>query len=268
MAKIKGKNTIDPVLNEFVYTAIFKADMEQKRAVGPKYLKNVMTEKAARSFADKSSREEKEHVLAHMGYEFYYVINKSGKTLKHIKEFLPILTSKKTAKETIAEEGVFVTSDKETIRTLGLLARLTHSPTYYLDLEILRQGYHIKKWSKKYGGTKDLAFREADEYSRLICQFIENSILNAEHTKSTMECSRNSIIILLRIYRSLELELYEEKLKEVFKGRIGDKPYSDAIRELSDNNLILRIRGTISITSAGIIKVNEFFHKIIHSNNF
>ena len=268
MAKVKGNYTIDPVLNEFVYTAIFKADIDQKRAVGPKYLKNVLTEKAARSFAEKSSREDKEHVLAHMGYEFYYVINKVGKTIKHIKEFIPILTSKRTAGEVIAEQGVFVTSDKETIRALGLLARLTHSPTYYLDLEILRQGYHLKKWSKRYGGTKDFTFREADENSRLICKMIENSILNSEFSKALIECSTTATILLLYIYRDITLELKEEKLKESFKGRISTNKYANAIRELSDKNLILRIRGIISITSGGINKVNDFFHSVIHSNNF
>jgi hypothetical protein len=262
------RNTVDSVFNEFVYTAIFKSSYDEKRLVSKRFHKKIMTERGAKSFAEKSSKEEKEELLAQLGYDYFYVMTKRGKTLRHIKQYLPILISKKTAGEVVAEEGFYITSDKQIIRTLGLLARLTHSSSYYLDMEMVRQGYHIHKWNKRFGGSQELHYREVDETASLLCKNMMNAILNAEKSKELFGTTKNAVFILLYLYTAKGLEISEEKMKREIVGSISKVQYANAFREVLDGGLIDRIQGTLSITSSGIKIVNDFFHSVVHANNY
>jgi hypothetical protein len=268
--RVKNSVPVDTVLNEFVYTVLFKADYEQKRLLKGKFLRASVNEKTARVFADASSLEEKMYVLSHLGFEFYFVINKSQKALAGIKDLLPVMESgKKSASSTkIAEKGAFVTSEREILRTLGLAARMTHHPSYQLDLEILRQGYHIEKWSKRYAKTKDISYREADECSRRICITLFNGILEAKTANGKIKCTENELLMLLYLYGTNSVETKEDELKDILAGRMNSREYCYAFRGMVQKGYAHRVSGSVSISGEGIKRVSNYFTGVIHSNNF
>lgn len=270
LMRIKNTIPVDTVLNEFVYTVLFKADYEQKRLLKGKYFRASISEKTARKFSDSSSLEDKMYVLSHLGFEFYFVINRSQKALAGLKNILPVMeTGKKAASSTkISEKGLFVTSEREILRTLGLAARITHHPSYYLDLEVLRQGYHINKWSKIYAQTKDYAYRESDESSRRICISFFNAILESKNAHGKLKCTENELLILLYLYGTTAIETKEEELRDVLAGRMSSREYCYAFRGMVHNGYAHRMKGAVSISGEGIKKVSQYFTGVIHSSNF
>lgn len=269
MPKIKNAAPLDTALNEFVYTAIFKADYEQKRHLTGKFLKATMSEKCAKSFCDSSTREEKEIILTALGYEFCYILNATSNKFKVIQEVLPILETGKKGKisKEITERGFFVTTDKQLLRTLGLVGQITHSPSYFMDLEILRHGYNVRKWSKRYDGEKNNVYRGLDEAARAVALSYCNASLCLENAKLLFGCPTPAMRILLKLYASTT-DVTDENLKDFFFGRVSGKEYGSAIRFLMDEHLIVRVSGTVSITGAGIKKINQYIYSVTHSNNF
>ncbi len=270
MPKIKNSSPVDTVLNELVYTALFKADYEQKRRMKGKFLRVAINEKSAKRFADSSTLEDKMYVLAILGFEFYFVINKSQKALSDIKELLPILDAgkKSAASTSIAERGLFVTSEREILRSLTLVSRVTHHPSYFMDLEILRQGYHIKKWSKKYDQSKDAVHREVDESSRVVCSTILNGIMGARNSPAMVGCTESELMLLLYLYATTALEVTIDQLKDIMIGKMSVLEFKRAFRGIAYSGYISNFKGKIAIAGEGIKKVGNFFNSVIHSNSF
>lgn len=267
MPKVKNAHLVDTVLNEFVYTALYTADYQAKRGLPVKYQKASVDEKSAREFIDKSTRDEKEIVLALLGYEFFYVVHKSGKTFKQMKHFIPLLESKSALSKAASEEGFYVISDRDIVRMLGLMSGITHNPTFFLDMEIKRQGYNINKWEKRYVTSKDLTHRDIDENAKIVCKMIYGSLMLSQTTQFAMGVSIAGLSVLVYLYAFNILEITPEKLKENFVGRFSTREIANAIKDLSDESLISRLLGKISLTSLGIKKVNNIFHTIVHSKN-
>lgn len=259
---------MDTALNEFVYTVLFKADYEQKRKLKGKFLKAAMTEKSARFFSENSSKEEKEILLATLGYEFCYIIN-PARNFKLVQDLLTIIhTAKKSQiNAAITQHGIFITTDKQLLRTLGLMAQTTHTPSYYMDLEILRQGYHIAKWKKRYGGEKDNTYRNIDETARTLSLLLCNAMSTLDVAKGLVGATRTQVKILLYLYAS-PMDVSDQTLKDYFIGRLTGKEFGDSIRSLMHEGRIERLSNIVSITGSGIKIVNDYLHSVIHSNNF
>lgn len=259
---------VDTILNEFVYTALYRADYQSKRELPPKYSKIILDEQAARNFADKSTRDEKEIVLALLGYEFYYVVHRSGKPFNQIKDFLPLMGSKSVVSKIAAEEGFYVISDREIVSILGLMSGTTHNPFFYLDTELIRQGYNIRKWKKKYANAKELSHRDADESAKMVCKNIYGAMMLSQTCKLSLGLSPAGLSILLYFYAFGILEATPEKLKEILVGRFSPTEITYAIKELVLGHFISKLLGKYSITGSGVKKVNTAFHDIIHATSF
>lgn len=259
---------MDTALNEFVYTVLFKSNYEQKRKLKGGFLKAAMTEKAARAFAENSSKEDKEILLATLGYEFCYIINPAG-SFKLVQDLLSIIPTAKKSQisAAITELGLFITTDKQLLRMLGLMAQTTHTPSYYMDLEMLRQGYHIKNWKKRYGGEKENTYRDLDEKSRSICLFLSNATSSIESAKSLFGATASQVKILLYLYASTT-DVPDQDLKDNFSGRLTGKEFGDSIRGLMHEGRIERLSNIVSITGSGIKIINDYLHSVIHPNNF
>jgi hypothetical protein len=270
MPKVKNAAPMDTVFNEFVYTALFKAPYEQKRQLKGKYLKAAMSEKAAKSFAAGSTKEEKEMLLSELGYEFYYVVNAGGQATKILQSILPAMRSGKKTEmsNAIAANGLFVTGDREIIRTLGLVSKVSHHPSFFLNLELLRQGYHIEKWGKRYGTEKDTVSRSIDETAKAIGRMLFNSSVSMDFSKGLLGSSADEMKVLLFLYSTSLVEPTDEDVKSRFAGRMKGKSYYVAIRSLMDSHSIDRIFGKVSITSLGIKKVSNFIDSAINKNTF
>lgn len=264
----------NPVFNEFVYTVLFAASLQQKRGLPGKYLKIAMNGKAAKTFATKSSKEEKELILSHLGFETFYVVARRGMPLDKFKDILEKFETKKrvAALSDIAEAGVFVTSDREFLRLLGLMAQSIHHPSHFLNLELQRQGFHIQKWSKQYQNAEDMTTRGLEASAKLLARTCLSVALMIDSWPGATGISPLQLKILLYLYSVSHTNVSHKRLYDVFGGYTNPNSYAIAMRGLASEQLVLRIvlnrEVEYAISGLGIKQINEFINRVINLNTF
>lgn len=267
-----GKMLNNPALNEFVYTILYQSSMEERRGLRGKYLKMAMSARSAKIFATTSTREEKEYILSHFGFEFAYIVFKQGTALLKFKQLLDKFDKKRKAAalSDIAQDGIFVSSDKEFIRLLGHVSQSIHHPAYFLNLELNRQGYHIQKWSKKFANQDDMASRELDSSARLLVRTCLSANLAMDYCEGSTGIRPLELKILMYLYTLSQTYVTEDKIFGVFAGATTTNKFKRATRALSLDHLILKNakEKEYTITAAGIRQVNEYVNRILNLNTF
>lgn len=263
-----------PILNDFIYTLLFNASFEEKRGLKGKYLRAAMNGKAAKHFATNSTREEKEFIMAHFGVEFFYVVAKKSTTLAGLREILEKfeVNKKVSAVRDIAELGVCVTSDKEFLRLLGLMSQSTHHHSFFMNTELLRQGYHIQKWAKNNLNKKDLETREADELTKKVVKLCLNALLVLDSIEGMKGMTRGEMMILLYLYTVSHTYMDDKDILDIFIGSMTKIYYRRSIKCLVQS-LCIQQYGTYhdksyTITAQGIGRVNEYLRAVLNSNFF
>jgi hypothetical protein len=262
-----------PILNDFIYTLLYEAPYEAKRGLTGKYLKASMNGRAAKAFSVNSTREEKEYILAHFGLEFYYVIHPKKVTIPKLKEILRKYQKdhKIAAMKDIAEEGIYVTGDEQFVHLLRLMAKSIHHPSFFLNLEFNRQGYHIQKWSKRNDNEVDLKDRETYTNDNKIMRLMLNSILEMEFVPGKSGLTIKEMKVLIYLYTYKHLFVPEKDILDFFLGRVSKSDCKSAIMGLLNSQYIQRsalARKEYSITSYGIKQVANYRDTVLTSNNF
>lgn len=155
------KSVPDPIFNDFLYTVLFNMSASEKRGLHGKYLKAAMSEKSAKAFIQNATDEDKKYILSHAGYKFYWVLQKDNFKAEYLREILTKFESSNhvSALRDIAHQGIFVTAEKEFIRLLSLMSSAIHQSSFYFDLSMLRTGWHIKSWKKRFFNPRDMEAR-------------------------------------------------------------------------------------------------------------
>lgn len=273
MSKV-GKIINNPIFNDFVYTVLFQASLEEKRGLPGRFRRIALNGRMAKKFATTASREEKEFVLSHFGMEFFYVIARKGMPLQKFKDILDKFEKNKkvAALKEISEEMVFVSSDKEFIRLLGLMSQSIHHHTYFMNMEFQRQGYHIQKWAKNNLNREDLVTREVDASAKTVVKTCLNACLTMDYTHGRTGMSEPQMKILLYLYTVSHTYVPDEKIHNVFAGNMTVNVYRTAMRTLTENFLVTK-QGygkeiSFTISGAGIKQVNDFAQRVLNSNTF
>jgi hypothetical protein len=259
-----ANNLIDPILNDVVYTLLYSTSYQEKRGLKGKYLRAAMSGEKAKRFCANSTREEKEYILSHFGIKFFYGFSKEGIGFQKIKDILAKFDSGKrvAAMKDIAEHGIFVTSDKEVVRALGLFAQSIHHHTFFLNLEFLRQGYHIQKWKKHSTNNQDMAVREADESAKLLAETMLNACITLDYAEGLLGITQTAMKLLLHLYTFSHAYIPDQTLYDRFAGAFNKTKYRYAIKSLIKDGLIVehgpKVRKEITITAGGIKHVNNF----------
>jgi hypothetical protein len=260
----------NPILNDFVYTLLYGASYEEKRGLKGKYLRAAMNGKAAKHFATNSSREEKEYVLAHFGVEFFYVVVKRDVTMARMKEIFALYESGKKAKalREMAEAGIFISSDKEFTRLLGHMSQSIHNHSFFLNLEFIRQGYHIQKWKKHNLNGLDATSREIDETSKVLAKTMLKASIAMDFVQGSTGVTPTQMKILLLLYSISHAYIKDDDLYGHFVGAFNKTKYRWAMKALVKEGLILPqgplSKREVTITGAGIKHVNNFFNSVIN----
>lgn len=264
----------NPILNDFIYTLLYESSIEEKRGLKAKYLKIALNGRLAKKFATTSTREEKEYILSHFGMEYFYIIAKRGMPLLKFREILNKFESKKkvAALKDISEEGVFVTSDKEFLRLLGLMSQSIGHHTYFLNLELNRQGYHIQKWKKNTVNKEDMLTREIDANAKMLVKTCLSTTLMMDYWPGITGISSVQMKVLLYLYTVSHTYVADEKLYGIFAGAITKNKYRVAAKQLFENQYIQKHVASnvreFTITGMGIKQVNEFVHKTLNLNTY
>lgn len=259
-----ANNLIDPILNDVVYTLLYSTSYQEKRGLKGKYLRAAMSGEKAKRFCANSTREEKEYILSHFGIKFFYGFSKEGLGFEKIRDILAKFDSGKrvAAMKDIAEQGIFVTSDKEVVRGLGIFAQSLHHHSFFLNLEFLRQGYHIQKWKKHSTNNQDMAVREAEESAKILAETMLNACITIDYVDGLLGINATAMKLLLHLYTLSHTYVLDNILYDRFAGAFNKTKYRYAIKYLLKSDLIIqhgpKVRKEITITAGGIKHVNNF----------
>jgi hypothetical protein len=255
------------LLNDFVYTVVFNASAEDKSRLYGKYLFVCENIKSAKRFIESSSREEKEHLLSLLGYQFFYVIAPYRPSNTKLKDFL----SKESYKiNDLHKEGYYIHSDKEVIHLSGLMVKYVHSGAYAFNTELLRQSYHVKKLSRKLPVTDEsIEYNDADN---ILMRTLLSATITMNYQQGITGLSDISCQILLYLYLNRNECLFYEDIDSLFagyKGKYKSSVFKSAINSLVLNNFIQRsaVDKSLTITSIGIKKCIEYRDAVLVNNN-
>lgn len=268
--RVKNQKIVNnAILNDFIYTVLYNASYEQKRGLEQKFLKAANNEASAKKFATKSTKEEKERILSHFGLSYFYVICKNGIGYKQLKGLLQKFEKGKTiaAMHELAELELFVTGDKDFLRLLTFMSQSIHHPSYFMNLEFLRQGYHIKKWSKRNLNREDLESREINETSTVLAKIFLRVSATMDNRKSVLGMTRTEMEILLYLWQFYNTMVSQETLYDYFIGYKTKYDITTSLRKLLEN-LLIEKQGVVKkkgyvISNFGIQQVKKFFDQIV-----
>lgn len=278
MHRKKHKLIHIPVLNDFIYTILYNASFQEKRGLKGRYLKAAMSERAAKYFAENSSKEEKEYILTYFGYSYCYVIYKKDDGFEKIREIIEERRPNIERIKGMSEAGIYLHSDLEFQRYLGLTAHALHHHNFQFNNEIVRAHYHIQKWSKIYHSPTDIQSREVDESVRQTAKFLFNALSGMDNLTTLIGVNIQGLTLLLYFYQLRERSVPRSQLAAIFAGYYTPNIMKRILKDLSEGNYISSIRvhtdeegkrpWHYSITSIGIKAVNNYFQHVYNKNSF
>ncbi len=268
MPKVDKKGSLNlSLLNDFIYTVLFNASSEDKKGLHGKYLNASENEKAAKKFIETATREEKEFLLSQFGYQFYYLISPYKPSNTELKEGMLMNGYKITD---LKKEGLYIHSDKELMHLMGLTCKSVHTPSYAMNLELMRQSYHVKKWSRSVP-VKDQSSEVAEADSVLMRTLLSATItMNYQAGITNLSDAQMMILIYLYINRNKERSMSDlDNLFSGYKGRYTPAGFKSAINSLILNQFIQKsaVNKNLTITSLGIKKCQEYRDAVLTNNS-
>jgi hypothetical protein len=262
-----------PIFNDFIYTILYNATAEEKQGLSGRYLTALKDEKQAAKFIETATREEKEYLLAHFGFQFLYVICPEKIAATKLKDFIKEQQEKGYSVSDLRQQGFYAHTDKEIIHLLGLAAKAIHNPNYFLNLEINRQGYHVKKWSRQSPVKEDAATKEVMDNDNVLMRTLLSSSITMNYQPGLSGLSEVQLQILLFMYINRQKYISYEDLNNLFagyKGKYKEGNFASSIRALVSEQLIQKSaieKDQITITGIGIKKCIEYRNAVLANNN-
>lgn len=267
MPKVSKSNNLNiSLLNDFIYTVLFNASSEDKKGLHGKYLNACENEKEAKKFMDTATREEKEFLLSQFGYQFYYLISPYKPSGTSLKEVVETNGYKITD---IKKGGFYIHSDKEIMHLVGLTCKSVHTPSYAMNLELLRQSYHVKKWLRIFTEKETSDAVEADS---VLMRTLLSATITMNYQAGITGISDIQVQILIYLYLNRNKQRSYSDVDNLFsgyKGRYTPAGFKSAINSLILNQYIQKssVDKNLTITSLGIKKCQQYRDAVLVNNN-
>lgn len=263
----------NPVFNDFIYSILYQATAQEKRGLRGRLMKAAVRSGDAKNFAANASFEEKEELLAHFGIEHFTVFVKTNTYgISKLKEILTKFQEDKQsgAIKEMVDAKVFVTSDKQFIQLLRLMSMSIHKPTYFLNQEFARVGYHVSKWNKRNLNRQDMAVWEAREAADLLVRYWHSTIVKAMYMKGSTGMRPFHMLILSYFFHFANHYLNQSKIMDRFFGAKTVTEIRAGLRELEKRQFIQKNAlnsEEFTITTLGIQQVYNFTDEVINGAN-
>lgn len=266
MARISYQNiSTNPCLNELVYSVLRSTDKDDLLKLRGKYLKAAKSEKKAKYFCANAKYDEKITLLAEFGVRFFTIFaNHENITSTKIKDILQKYADdqKGLALDAISESQIFVESDKQFIHLLGLMANTSAHPSYKLNQEYQRAGYHSRKWTTSSKNKNDNNVSATIEHADYVSKLLTLGIVNAERSEILFKVTSTQLKILLYLYYNRHTFLTIERVHNFFLGNMTKATVRNALKKLKEMQYAdLHLTAEpmqYSITSLGIGIVNRY----------
>lgn len=254
----------NPCLNEVVYSVLRSAAPEDLLKLRGRFLKAAKSEKGAKFFAANSRLEEKIALLSEFGIRYFGIFaNRGNVTHTKLKGILDkfYADQKGAALSDLSQLEMYVEDDKEYIHLLGLMANLSNHPSYALNLEFERNGYHAKQWTTSRFNKNDNNVVKAMEHADYLTNMLLQGSLMIERSTILFTLTPNQLRILIYLYSKRHTHVSKDRIHMYFLGNMTKQVATTAIMKLLKLFYVeehIKKEPEFTITSLGIGVVNRF----------
>ncbi len=253
----------DRAVCEYVYSAIFSMSQKEKSNL-PGYLcRQINTEKRAKRFAFKSSTDQKRELLSYLGIGFFWTfVNLKAVTdkqyfsvLKKFQKEYPVASLKE-----MSEWGMCVTNDLDYVFLLGQMNQTITSGAYVRNMEMMRAGSVLKRWSIKFNSFKER--EEIEEDALQVAKLIDKFFSCYKYIESITGVTEYEFRVLNYLYQHRNKYHPIENIWNKFAGDIPQRKLSFSITKLTKELLIQKHfdwrKKEVSITKLGLQIIHKF----------
>lgn len=253
----------DSVINELAFDALFHLSQpDKKERLSIRELRAAKTAKQARHFVSQLSLDEKLILFAKIGISYSFVIHNTDWKLKKFFEKYKDLT-KGQQLEKVSKEKTLVVNDRMIANFLSVMANLTHSDGYLLNMDFHRVGHFVNAWKDGRPDTDSLA--EALDYAKMINKLALVQNMAMKEVRGKTDIGDLDLNILMYLYDLKDRYISREKIEGYFGGVYKKTIIGAAIKRLAEKCLIDRNPTTrtpeYQITSFGITATMDFHTK-------
>lgn len=247
----------DQIVNELAFDTLFHLSQPDKKdRLTARELRATKTARTARHFASKMTLDEKAILFAKIGISYSLIIHAQDWKLKDWYKKMKDATKGQQLQEA-SNIKLVVVNDRKVISHLNVMANLTHSDTYLLNMDFHRVGHFFNTWKDAVPEASSIA--EALDYAKMINRF------SLVHNMAMMGVSAIDLNILMYLYDCGAKYVTRASIDAYFAGLYKKTLISAALKRLVEKVLIERnpaSRGPeYEITAVGTRSVMEFHTK-------
>lgn len=261
----------DPAFNEYLYSVLFNAAFEDCEKLPPKYHKLIKSEKSAKRFINNSGWDEKMLVLSYLGVNSFYIIDERSINSPSLKKVVSGFkeNQKSMSLSEVVKSGLYISSNKQLIGVLTLMAQAINSNSYTYNMEYKRIGYSIKKWSNQLGKGE---FEENTELNKYIVKALYSSNSVFKRTQDLFNIKPNEIQLLLYFYLHVDNYTAIAKVWDDNAAMLTKLEITNAIKILKGAAFIdqhpLNHKREYCITAKGIKVISDYKTIFAKTTNF
>lgn len=253
----------DPIVNELAFDALFHLSQpEQRGKLTNKELRATKTAKKARHFAGQMTLDEKLVLFAKTRIGYTLEIHAIDWKRKEWYEKVKAMTKGQQVAEA-SKIKLVVVNDRIVVNNLNMMANLTHSDTYLLNMDFHRVGYFVNTWKDAVPDPDKL--HEALDYAKMINKLalVQNMAMKA--IRGLSDIGDLDLNILMYLYDAGAKYISRGTIDNYFGGIYKKTLITASMKRLIEKSLVERdptVRAPqYQITSFGTTAVMEFHTK-------
>jgi len=254
---------VSPTLREFLYDVLYQLQGDKEFVLKDTYRELGRTNSRAKKFANRASLEQILHILAMCGIQWTMVIfdtKDKPETLRQLFEGYRD-TGENSANahlNKLIKKRIYVTTDKQFIKYLGLSAQLIESDEFKRNMELLKVGYHIRQWTKKLNSQTSADDVREIENSNYFAKVFLSCVMMEDRLKFAEQDWR----ILLYLYINDTKYVHRKIIDQEFSSRYIPKKIGNALSRLCKQEFVqkdFKYSQQFKITGLGMAEINRIF---------
>lgn len=263
--KMVRKKTLigDNIVNELAFDTLFHLSQPDKsHLLTAPELRATKTAKAARTFANGMTLDEKMILLAKIGITYSLIIHNTDWKLKKFFEKYKDLT-KGQQLDDASKTKLVICNDRIVVNFLNVMANITHSDGYLLNMDFHRVGNFLNTWKDAVPNADNIA--EALDYAKIINKFALVQNMAMKSIRGVTDIGDLDFNILCFLYDVGARYSTRTAIDNYFGGVYKKTLITAAIKRLAEKSLIERnptVRAPeYQITGPGTTAVMDFHSK-------
>ncbi len=257
----------DPIVNELAFDALFHLSQPDKKdRLTARELRATKTAKTARHFASKMTMDEKAILFAKIGISYSLIIHGTDWKLKNWYAKVKGMTKAQQLAEA-SDIKLVVVNDRKVISHLNVMANLTHSDSYLLNMDFHRVGHFVNTWKDATPDADSIA--EALDYAKMINKFALVQNMAMKSIRGVTDIGDLDLNILMYLYDAGAKYVTRTILDSYFGAIYKKTLITAAVKRLVEKALIERNPAVrlpeYEITAAGTKSVMDFHTRNLQS---